>query len=36
MIELGTLKRKMMSLIKSTACLEPILARGFASTHLVN
>jgi hypothetical protein len=26
----------MMSWMKSTTCLEPILARGFASTHLVN
>jgi hypothetical protein len=26
----------MMSWIQSTASLEPILARGFASTHLVN
>jgi hypothetical protein len=36
MIELGTPKWKMMSRMKSTACLEPILARGFASIHLVN
>jgi hypothetical protein len=36
MIELGTPKQKMMSWMKSTACLEPILARGLASTHLVN
>jgi hypothetical protein len=36
MIELGTPKQKMMSWMKSTACLELILARGFASTHLVN
>jgi hypothetical protein len=27
---------KMMSWMKSTACLEPILARCFASIHLVN
>jgi hypothetical protein len=26
----------MMFWMKSTACLEPILARGFASTYLVN
>jgi hypothetical protein len=36
MIEFRTLKQKMMSWMKSTACLEPILARGFASIHLVN
>jgi hypothetical protein len=36
MIELGTPKQKMMSCMKSTTCLEPILARGLASTHLVN
>jgi hypothetical protein len=36
MIELGTVKWKMMSWMKSTACLEEILARGFTSTHLVN
>jgi hypothetical protein len=29
-------KQKMLSWMKSTACLEPILARGFASMHLVN
>jgi hypothetical protein len=36
MIELGIPKQKMMSWLKSMACLEPILARGFALTHLVN
>jgi hypothetical protein len=36
MMELGTPKQKMLFWIKSMACLEPILARGFASTHLVN
>jgi hypothetical protein len=36
MMELGTPKQKMMSWMKFTACLEPILARGFASIHLVN
>jgi hypothetical protein len=36
MIELGTPKWKMMSWMKSMAFLEPILARGFASIHLVN
>jgi hypothetical protein len=39
MIELGTPKQKMMSWMKSTSCLEPILARGFASislTKLIN
>jgi hypothetical protein len=36
MIEFGTPKQKMISWMKSIACLELILARGFASTHLVN
>jgi hypothetical protein len=36
MIELGTLKWKMISWMKSMAYLEPILSRGFASIHLVN
>jgi hypothetical protein len=36
MMELGTLKGKMMSWMKSTVCLEPILVRDFASIHLVN
>jgi hypothetical protein len=36
MIELGTPKQKMMSWMTFTAYLEPILAKGFALTHLVN
>jgi hypothetical protein len=36
MMELGTLKQKMMSSMKSSACLEPIFARGLALIHLVN
>jgi hypothetical protein len=36
MMELGTLKQKIISWIKLTACLELILARGLASIHLVN
>jgi hypothetical protein len=36
MMELGTLKRKIISWIKLTACLKLILARGLASIHLVN
>jgi hypothetical protein len=36
MVELGTPKQKMMSWMTFTAYLEPILAKGFASTHLVN
>jgi hypothetical protein len=36
MMELGTPKQKMMSYMKFNACLEPILARGFASIHIVN
>jgi hypothetical protein len=36
MMELGTPKWKMMSWMKFIAFLEPILARGLASIHLVN
>jgi hypothetical protein len=36
MMELGTLKRKIISWTKLIAYLEPILARGLASIHLVN
>jgi hypothetical protein len=36
MMELGTLKQKMMSWMEFTACLEPIFTRGLASIHLVN
>jgi hypothetical protein len=36
MMELRTLKWKMMSWIKFIACLEPILAKGLTSIHLVN
>jgi hypothetical protein len=35
-IEFGTSKQKMLSWMKSMACLELILARAFSSTHLVN
>jgi hypothetical protein len=36
MMGLVTPKQKIISWMKLTACLEPILARGYASIHLVN
>jgi hypothetical protein len=36
MMELGTPKQKMMSCMKFTTYLDPILARFFALIHLVN